>query len=216
MQLLSEMRKTAQALNYALARERGQQNQKEILRGNNSNFNTTVAHLSARKTRPAILPTPQSKQYPQCWRCGGSFTPNHINNCPAKVSQCNICKKQGHFAKMCRSQLPQLPRNRGQYQHRQQTQSKTEKNITDEENQSIELPLEEEYDIETVDPEPTMYIKELMEDWNTVNLIERHFKNTKNSILNNTTSHGEIIIQLKTKNNYTINWLADTGLPRSS
>ena len=59
MELLSEMRTPAQALNYALARERGQQNQKEILRGNNSTWNTTVAHLSARKTKPAILPTPQ-------------------------------------------------------------------------------------------------------------------------------------------------------------
>ena len=64
-ELLSEMRTPAQALNYALARERGQQNQKEILRGNNSNWNTKVAHLSARKTKPAILPTPNTKQYPQ-------------------------------------------------------------------------------------------------------------------------------------------------------
>ena len=63
---LSEMRTPAQALNYALARKRGQQNQKEILRGNNSNWNTTVAHLSARKTKPAILPTQNAKQYPQC------------------------------------------------------------------------------------------------------------------------------------------------------
>ena len=66
MELLSEMRTPAQALNYALRRERGQQNQKEILIGNNSNWNTTVAHLSARKTRPAILPSQPSKQYPQC------------------------------------------------------------------------------------------------------------------------------------------------------
>ena len=65
---------------------------------------------------------------------------------------------------MCRSQLPSLPRNRGQYQQRQQTQSKNVKNITEEENQSIEPPLEEEYDIETVDPEQTMYIRELKED----------------------------------------------------
>ena len=119
MELLSEMRIPAQALNYALARQRGQQNQKEILRGNNSNWNTTVAHLSARKTKPAILQTPNTKQYPQCWRCGGSFTANHNNNCPAKISQCNICKKPGQFAKMCRSQIPQLPKNRGQFKQRQ-------------------------------------------------------------------------------------------------
>ena len=101
-ELLLEMRTPAQAINYAIARERGQQNQKEILRRNNSNWNTTVADLSARKTKPALLPTPQNtKQKPQCWRCGGSITPNHNNNCPARISQCNICKKPGHFAKMC-------------------------------------------------------------------------------------------------------------------
>ena len=60
-----------------------------------------------------------------------------------------------------------------------------------------------------------MYIRELMEDWSTVNLIKSDFKNTKNSILNNITPHGEIITQTKTKNNYTITWLADTGSPRS-
>ena len=56
MELLSEMRTLAQAFNYALARERGQQNQKEILRGNNSNWNTTVAHLSARKQDQQYYP----------------------------------------------------------------------------------------------------------------------------------------------------------------
>ena len=137
MELLSEMRTPAQAINYALARELGQQNQKEILRGNNSNWNTTVAHLSARKTKPALLPTPQNtKQYPQCWRCGGSFTPNHNNNCPAKISQCNFCKKPGHSAKICRSQLPPLPKNRGQYQQRQNQQTRNVKNINEEEEDS--------------------------------------------------------------------------------
>ena len=215
MELLSETRTPAQALNYALSRERGQQNQKEILRGNNSNWSTTVAHLSSRKSRPAILPTPQSKQYPQCWRCGGSFIPNHLNNCPAKVSYCNICKKPGHFAKLCRSQIPPLPRNRGQFQQRQQMQTRNVKNITEEGIQEIELPLEEEYETETKDPEQTIYIRELMEDWSSVNLIEREFKSTKNSFLNNKTPTGEIIIQTKTENNFTINWLADTGSPRS-
>ena len=178
------MRTPSQALNYALARERGQQNQKEILSGNNSNWNTTVAHLSARKTRPAILPTPTPKHYPQCWRCGGSFTPNHINNCPAEVSQCNICKKPGHFAKMCRSQLPPVTKNRGQYQQRQQTQTRNVKNIIEEDNQKIEPQLEEEYGSETLDPESTMNIREL------INIRE----------LNNKTPHGEIIIQTKTQN----------------
>ena len=176
MELLSEMRTPAQALNYALARERGQQNQKEILRGNNSNWNTTVAHLSARKTKPALLPTPQNiKQYPQCWRCGGSSTPNHNNSCAAKISQCNICKKPGHFAKMCRSQLPPLPKNRGQYQQRQNQQTRNVK-IINEEEETIAPPLEEE---ESIDPEQTMYITELMEDWKKINLIKRIQRNKK-------------------------------------
>ena len=210
------MRTPAQALNYALARERGQQNQKEILRGNNSNWNTTVAHLSARKTKPAILPTPKNtKQYPQCWRCGGSFTPNHNNNCPARISQCNICKKQGHFAKMCRSQILSLTKNRGQYQQRQFQQTRNVKNITEEEEETIAPPLEEEEDEETIDPEPTMYITELMEDWNKINLIERDFKETKNWDINNRTPHGEILIQTIINKTHKLDWLADTGSPRS-
>ena len=128
---------------------------------------------------------------------------------------CNICKKQGHFAKMCRSQLSPLPENRGQYQQKQQTQTRNVKNITEEEKQTIGPPLEEDYETETIDPEPTIYIRELMEDWSTINLIERDFKNTKNSVLNNITPHGEVIIQTKTKNNKSINWLADAGSPGS-
>ena len=214
MELLSEMRTAAQALNYALARERGQQSQKQILRGNNSNWNTTVAHLSARKTKSPILPTPQNtKQYPQCWRRGGSFTPNHNNNCPARMSQSNICKKQGYFAKMCRSQIPPLPKNRGQYQQRQIQQTGNVKNINEEEEETIAPPLEEKEEKESINPEPTMCITELMEDWNKINLIEREFKETKNCDINNRTPHGEILIQTIINNVNKLNWLADTGSP---
>ena len=214
MELLSEVKTPAQALNYALARERGQQNQKEILRGNNSNWNTTVAHMSARKTKPAILPTPNTKQYQQCWRCGGSFTPNHNNNCPAKMSQRNICKKPGHFAKMCRSQIPTPPKNRGHFQ-RQNQQTRNVKNINEEEEITIATLMEEEEENKTIDPKPTMYITELMEDWNKINYIEKEFKEIKKHDLNNTTQQGEIIIQTTIKNNNKLNWLADTGSPRS-
>ena len=60
-----------------------------------------------------------------------------------------------------------------------------------------------------------MYIKELMEDWNKNNLIERDFKDVGNSELNNTTPHGEIIKQTTLKNKKKHNWLTDTGSPRS-
>ena len=86
------------------------------------------------------------------------------------------------------------------------------KNISEEDNQTIAPPLEEEEDeMETIDPEPTMYITEQMEDWNKINLIERDFKDIRNHDLNNTTPQGEIIIQTTLKNNSKLNWLADTG-----
>ena len=144
MELLSEKRTPPQAKYYTLARERGQQKRKEILRGNNSNWNTTVAHLTERKTKPTIPPTPNTKKYPQCWICGGSFTSNHNNNCSAKEPQGRICKKPGHSAKLCRSQIRPLPKIRGQCSQRQQTQTRNVKNINEEDNQTIEPPLEEE------------------------------------------------------------------------
>ena len=75
----------------------------------------------------------------------------------------------------------------------------------EENNQTIEPPLEEEDETETIDPEPMMYITELIEDWNKINLIGRDFKNIKNSQLNNITPHGEIIFQTTLKNKITLN-----------
>ena len=126
------------------------------------------------------------------------------------MSQSNICKKPGQFAKMCRSQTPPLSMNRGQFQQRQQQQTRNVKNINEEDNQIIAPSLEEEEDdIETIDPEPAMYITELIEDWNKINLIERDFRDIRNHDLNNTTPQGEIIIQTTLKNNSKLNWLAD-------
>ena len=116
---------------------------------------------------------------------------------------------------MCRSQLPPLPKNRGQYQQRQDQQTRNVKNINEEEEETIAPPLEEEEDEESIDPEQTMYITELMEDWKKINLIERDFKETKNFELNSMTPNGEIIIQKTLNKNKELNWLADTGSPRS-
>ena len=65
---------------------------------------------------------------------------------------------------MCRSQLPPLPKNRGQNQQRQNQQTRNVKNINVEEEETIAPPLEEEEEEELIDPESTMYIAELMED----------------------------------------------------
>ena len=60
-----------------------------------------------------------------------------------------------------------------------------------------------------------MYITELMEDWNKINLIERDFKETKNSDINNRTPYGEILIQTTINKTHKLDRLADTGSPRS-
>ena len=60
-----------------------------------------------------------------------------------------------------------------------------------------------------------MYITELMEDRNKINFIERDFKDIRNQDPNNTTPQAEIIIQATLKNNSKLNWLADTGSPRT-
>ena len=56
------------------------------------------------------------------------------------------------------------------------------KKYTEEDNPAIEPPLEEEYETETLDLEPTMHIRELMEDWKTINYISKNNNNSnKNS-----------------------------------
>ena len=60
----------------------------------------------------------------------------------------------------------------------------------------------------------TIYITELMEDWNKIKLIERNFESIRNSELNKAIPNWEIVIQTTLKNKNTLNWLADTGSPR--
>ena len=71
-----------------------------------------------RQNRVPILPTPQSGQIYDCRRCGSKFLPGHLNVCPAKNEICRICKKIGHFAKQCKSEMP--PRSQYNPQQRRQ------------------------------------------------------------------------------------------------
>lgn len=42
-----------------------------------------------------------SRTYKQCYRCGGRY---HIkSNCPAMGKICNLCKKENHYAKVCKT-----------------------------------------------------------------------------------------------------------------
>ena len=110
MDLLSEVRTPQQVLNYAINRERGQANQQEILRANSTSTCNQVTYIRQNRRPQAILPTPQSGKIEPCWKCGKPFTPNHLQNCPARNTTSKICKKQGHFSSMCKALMPQRRR----------------------------------------------------------------------------------------------------------
>ena len=179
MELLSKVRTAAQVLNFALSRERGQENQKEILRSSAPNWNSQVNAITNKNIRPTSRTQQQSTQQSnktneQCWRCGGSFTAGHKNQCTAKQAVCNICKKTGHSAKMCRSKISPLPARRQNQRgpvQRPQGQSNQLK-VRQIQEQLIEQEEEkEEEGIESVDPESALYIKELSGDWADINHI---------------------------------------------
>ncbi len=45
----------------------------------------------------------QLKPKGTCIRCGESWSKAHMEKCSAKTKTCNICKKEGHLAKACKS-----------------------------------------------------------------------------------------------------------------
>ena len=71
---------------------------------------------------------------------------------------------------------------------------------------------EEEADTETIDPESTCYIREMMDDWS--HFIQSLIFTTVTKKDSNKNQQGEFWIQTKSKDE-NINWLADTDSPRS-
>ena len=222
VELQSEVRTAAQVLNFVMYRERGQENQKEILRTSAPNWNSQVNAITNKNARSAPRPQLQNIQPPnksneQGWRCGGSFTAGHMNQCTAKQAVRNICKKTGHSAKMCRSKIPPLParrpNQRGSLQ-RPQGQSNQLK-VRQVQEQLIEQEDEgEEEEIQSVDPESALYIKELSEDWADINHIAPESFTEVQNVQLNTAIPKEIWVETTT-NKLKLQWLADTGSPRS-
>ena len=236
MDLLSEERTPSETLQYALARKRGQESQQKMI---NTNTNPAPQNpwfekiqLIKRQNRVPILPTTQSGQIQDCRRCGNKFLPGHLNVCPAKNEACRICEKIGHFAKLCRSEMP--PRSQYNAQQRRQRNYTSQQNYSGHQQQNRNNQLvtrkttqrmrnineEESEDAhetaeEIIDPESTCYIRELMEDWqNTTNFIQSiNFTNEKVTDINKT-RRGEFWLKSNT-NKKQIYWLADTGSPRS-
>ena len=150
-------------------------------------------------------------------RYGAPFTQGHNINCPAKQAQFNICKKMGHFAKLCRSKMPERQRSRPSQRPPQQTynqspgsnQTRRVRHVTEESQEVIQAITED--DAESIDPEATLYLKELTEDWANINLVQpKVFRPVRNIIVNKE-QNDEIWVQTFCNNSEKIDWLADTG-----
>ena len=71
---------------------------------------------------------------------------------------------------------------------------------------------EEEEETETINPESTCYIREMMEDWSSINFIQSLNFTTVTKKDFNKIQQGEFWIQTKSKEQ-DINWWVDTGSP---
>ena len=135
--------------------------------------------------------------------------------CKAQNFTCQICEKTGHYTSMCKAQMPErkkptTPRQENRYTPQNQPQNtRRVRHIQDEQEQES---AEEES--ETVDGEAASYIKELMEDWSAINIVRpTGFKEVNIVSLNKDTS-GEFWVKTNCRKPE-IDWLADTGSPRS-
>ena len=242
MDLLSEDRDPIGTLQYALARERGQENQQKMTNTSRSQFemnpqghsdvkyirrNNTQSRQSIQQ-RTGILQTPKSGPIPDCWKCGYKFIPGHLSICPAKNEICRICKKIGNYAKMCRAEMPPRPTQKPPIRNNNQNRSTASTNqnnnyhpntrrvrnikTTSTEDISNAETNKSEED-ESIDPESACYIREMMDDWNTINLVKWDWKQTKVNKINKT-QMGEYWLETQS-GKCKIHWLVDTGSPRS-
>ena len=126
--LSAETKTPEQALDYAIRREKGLENQTLIRKqGSASNMPTTavksepVGFVAKRnKTnnnryswrggrqrqqsqQRGYTQRQQTDQNKQCFKCGNPFGPGHLQQCPAKDKICNKCTKRGHYARLCKS-----------------------------------------------------------------------------------------------------------------
>ena len=128
MDLLSGFRNSQQVLNFAINRERGQDNQQEILKAHSRNTNwSKVSYIKNNPRNPTqqrqfkqlILPTPTSGKTEPFFKCGQPFIRYHLNMCKLQNFTCEICKKMGHYTSLCKATMPErrkpaIPRQKKQ------------------------------------------------------------------------------------------------------
>ena len=132
--------------------------------------------------------------------------------CKAQNFTCKLCKKIGQFTSMCKAPIPERRNTQFRQDYRKNIQQQsTPQTRRVRHVKEREKCVEEE---ETVDAEAALYIKELMEDWSSVNTIRPVVLKKINSISFNKEAGGECWVKTKS-NNIVMDWLADTGSPRS-
>ena len=122
--LLAEIKSPERALDYAVRRVEGLENQIHIRKqgttGNQSGFPSIksepvnfVQKRGGYKSQPrrgrsqggmtSRNNTDRPSQIKACFKCGNAFSANHLAQCPARDKICNKCTKRRHLAKLCKS-----------------------------------------------------------------------------------------------------------------
>ena len=135
----------------------------------------------------------------------------HLQICTAKQIQCKICKKVGHYTSLCTAKTPERQPPRGpsnnQYPQYKQQQTRRVEHVKQETPESDQTE-------ENIDAEAALNIKELHEDWANFNLIRpTDFSPMKNEKVNKDPLK-EFWVETTT-GPHKIQWLADTGSPRT-
>ena len=182
MDLLSEVLTSVQVLNFSLSRALGQEHQREILRSNITKWNQVNATFQQQNSRPKQRPQSNaqrqtnSQEFQPCWRCVAPIVQGLTNVCQAKQAQSNICKKIGHYAKLCRSKMLERPKQRQLERHQQQgygqfpgsSQKRRVRHVTEQSQSNNQATHEDE--VESIDPESLLCLKKLTDDWAKINL----------------------------------------------
>ena len=236
-ELLTETRTPAQVLQYALNKERGQENQRPIAGRLRANYpkESQIAHVdTSRQTQQ--YRRPQAQQYRQpmqqqqrrspqqrspgqsnpCRRCGATFSLEHLQICPAKKAQCNSCKRIGHFSKVCRATRPTW-NNNNQQTVLNNPPARRIRNIREQTSTSSHTGEHDstgEQQQESLDQESTFYIQEMLDSWNQINHVKLTTFNRKGPSTLDASLNNEIWIKTKADNTE-IDWIADTGSPKS-
>ena len=214
-ELLSEVRTPAQVLIFALSRERGQENQREIMRSSTTNWNTQVSAISYNTTHnSARQQQPAQKKHKQktVLEIRRNLHPGQLNRHNASsakrqaiLQKCAALKHlQPATKKPTKRRIPTSP---GTYP--KPTPSSTNPRTPKKEGQN------DQAESETMDPQSASYIRELTEDWVDVDHITpRAFNLMKNTALNKTQPK-EIWVKTTRSNKQMIYCLADTVSPKS-